>query len=89
MLNKQFDRQKESPRLAESNDMAGEIAYRIQADAKHFDGVLPEKYAIAWRGYLAALLEWNLISNLQYEALLDHIPPIEDDPAVAILRGRD
>lgn len=75
--------------MAESKDIGEEIAYRIQADAIHFGGVLTEKYAIAWRGYLAAMLEWNLISNLQYESLLAHIPPIEDDPAVAILRGRD
>ena len=75
--------------MAESKNIAEEVAYRIQADATHFGGILPEKYAIAWRGYLAALLEWNLISSLQYECLLTHTPPIEDDPTVAILRGRD
>ncbi len=75
--------------MAEFTDRAEEIAYRIQADAEHFGGVLPERYAIAWRGYLAALLEWNLVSVLQYDSLLVHIPPVQDDPAVAILRGRD
>ena len=75
--------------MPESNAIAAEISYRIQADAIHFGGALPEKYAIAWRGYLAALLEWNLISSLQYETLLAHIPPVEDDPAIGILRGRD
>lgn len=75
--------------MAESKNIAEELAHRIQADANHFGGLLSEKYAIAWRGYLAALLEWNQISTLQYECLLTRIPSLEEDPAVAILRGRD
>jgi hypothetical protein len=45
--------------------------------------------AIAWRGYLAAALEWNVISVEQYDSLLARVPPVDDDPAIAILRGRD
>lgn len=50
---------------------------------------MPQGTAIAWRGYLAAMLEWNLISVAQYDELLLGIPPVLNDPAVAILRGRD
>jgi hypothetical protein len=74
--------------MTESRDVSSELSYRIQADIDHFGGVLPEKTGISWRGYLAAMLEWNLISVAQYDALLARIPPVNDDPAVAILRGR-
>jgi hypothetical protein len=62
---------------------------RIQADIDHFGGVLPERTAISWRGYLAAMLEWNLIPVAQYDALLARIPSVDDDPAIAILMGRE
>ena len=72
-----------------SQDIAAELMDRINADVKHFEGVLPERTAIAWRGYLAAALEWDLIAVEQYDSLLAQIPPVNDDPAIAILRGRD
>jgi hypothetical protein len=50
---------------------------------------MPEKVAICWRGYLAATLEWNVITPEQYDDLVGRIPPVHDDPALAILRGRD
>jgi hypothetical protein len=71
------------------NDLSQELSDRIQADIDHFAGGLPERNAIAWRGYLAAMLEWNQISTADYEGLLSRLPPVEDDPSVAILRGRD
>lgn len=75
--------------MADFKDIAAEIAYRTQADAGYFGGTLPERNAIGWRSYLAALLEWDLISISQYDSLRERIPPVEDDPAIAILRGRD
>ena len=72
-----------------AKDIAAELAYRINADAEHFGGTLPESTAIAWRGYLAAALEWNVITVEQYNSLLTHVPSVSDDPAIAILRGRD
>jgi len=70
-------------------DVSAELLYRIQADIDHHGGTLPEKTAISWRGYLAAMLEWNLVPLDRYEALLARIPQVADDPAVSILRGRD
>ena len=72
-----------------TKDIAAELVHRINADVEHFGGALPERTAIAWRGYLAAALEWNVITVEQYDALLTRVPPVNDDPAIAILRGRD
>lgn len=75
--------------MTDSNRIAAELSSRIQADLDHFSGAMPERTALAWRGYLAAMLEWKLISLLQYDELLTRIPVVMDDPAVTILRGRD
>lgn len=68
--------------------IAAELAARIAADVDHCGGALPHPLACAWRGYLAAMLEWDLIRVADYEALQARLPPLADDPAVAILRGR-
>jgi hypothetical protein len=75
--------------MTQPNDVAAEIANRIQADNQHFGGTMPEATAISWRGYLAALLEWNLIPVAAYDDLLTRVPPVKDDPAIAILTGRE
>lgn len=74
--------------MTQSNDMAAELARRIQADNEHFGGTMPEATAISWRGYLAAMLEWNLIPVAAYDELLTRVPAVNDDPAIAILTGR-
>jgi len=70
-------------------DVSKELADRIQADIDYFGGELPEKTAISWRGYLAAMLEWQLLSVFEYRQLLEGIPSVEDDPAIDILKGRE
>ena len=75
--------------MTQPNDIAAELAHRIQADNQHFGGTMPEATAISWRGYLAAMLEWNLIPVAVYDELRAHIPAVKDDPAVAILLGRE
>jgi hypothetical protein len=75
--------------MTEPRDVAAELAHRIHADNEHFGGTMPEMTAISWRGYLAAMLEWNLISVAVYEELLTRIPAVKDDPAIAILTGRE
>ena len=66
-----------------------EISLRIRADLTHFNGVMPERNTIAWRAYLAALLEWDVIGLEHYDGLVALLPTIGDDPAQAILLGRD
>jgi hypothetical protein len=75
--------------MTESRDVVAELSYRIQSDIDHFGGVMPETTAISWRGYLAAMLEWNLIPVAAYDQFLTRIPAVKDDPAIAILMGRE
>jgi hypothetical protein len=72
-----------------AQQIASELEQRIEADIAHFGGVLPVPYAIAWRGYLAGLLEWGVLDVAAYDGVLELLPAVSDDPAVAILRGRD
>ena len=46
-------------------DIVAEMSHRIQVDIDYFGGAMPERTAVAWRGYLAAMLEWNLIPVAQ------------------------
>jgi hypothetical protein len=78
-----------SARASARAHIAAELAARIAADVDHYVGALPHPLALAWRGYLAAMLEWDLIRVGDHDALLARLPPLADDPAVAILRGRD
>lgn len=66
-----------------------ELRERIQADGAHFGGTLPERHAIAWRAYLAALLEWQVLELPAYDRLVGLLPEVPDDPAVQIMLGRD
>ncbi len=66
-----------------------DLTSKIQADIDRFGGSLPERNAIAWRGYLTALLEWSAMPVPVYRELADLIPKITDDPVTAIMLGRD
>jgi hypothetical protein len=65
-----------------------ELRDRLQADVDHYGGVLPERVAIAWSGYHAALIEWGLISIPDHDRLAELLPPIDDNPVYDILVGR-
>jgi hypothetical protein len=75
--------------MVPGRDIVAEMSHRIQVEIDYSGGTMPERTALAWRGYLAAMLEWNLIPVAQYDQLLAKIPEVRDDPAVGILRGRD
>jgi hypothetical protein len=66
-----------------------ELTQRIRRDIAFFGGAMPERTALAWNGYIAALIEWGLISVAEHKSLRDMLPRIEDDPAVTILLGRE
>jgi hypothetical protein len=66
-----------------------ELKSRLQSEVAYFYGVIPERVAIAWHGYLAALLDWNLISPGQHGELTGLLPDIPDNPVMAIFLGRD
>jgi hypothetical protein len=65
-----------------------ELSRRIQDDISHFGGTLPESYALVWDGYLAALIEWGLLSPNEHKILSDLLPKVDDNPVMSILLGR-
>jgi hypothetical protein len=73
----------------DKKDIEEELNHRIGVDVRHYKGTLPERVAIAWRGYLAALLEWGVISIQAHDRLVKLLPDIENDPVVDILLGRE
>jgi hypothetical protein len=66
-----------------------ELTNRICRDIKHYGGTLPERVAIAWAGYLSALLEWGLLSPPEHRRLRSLLPEIENSPVYDIMVGRD
>lgn len=43
----------------------------------------------AWYGYLAALLEWSLISVGDHAEVVAELPSLDPNPTVDILLGRE
>lgn len=50
-------------------------------------GTLPREATVAWEGYLAELIEWDLLSVAEHERLCRLLPRIEDSPVTRILLG--
>lgn len=46
-----------------------------------------DRHACCWQGYLAALLEWDLISPNQHKVLSEQIPVDAPDPSMNIFLG--
>lgn len=71
-------------------EIANELESRISADIKHFSGDLPEKYAIAWQGYIAGLYEWKILELGYYRRLSKILPSVGEPNVIAeIFEGRD
>ncbi len=68
--------------------IAEELRFRLSAELNYHQGLPPERTVLAWRGYLAAMLEWQLLPQESYDQLARQLPDIEDDPVIAILLGR-
>jgi hypothetical protein len=66
-----------------------EIRQRIERDRRSCGGHLPEIHVIAWRAYLSGLLEWGVLPIQDFDRLTASLPAVDDDPAVAILIGRE
>jgi hypothetical protein len=59
----------------ESRQRAEELRGRILDSVRCYGEPLPREMVMAWHGYLAAALEWGLISVAQHEALGGMLPP--------------
>jgi hypothetical protein len=66
-----------------------ELESRIKAAVAHFGGALPKDDALAWDGYLAALLEWGLISVSDHETLSNMLPNDTPRAVLGIMLGYD
>jgi hypothetical protein len=66
-----------------------ELNDRIECELRHHRGTLPPVTNAAWRGYLAACIEWGLIGPNTHARLLGILPPLDPDPALDILLGRE
>ena len=66
-----------------------ELIDRIECELRHHGGTLPPVTNAAWRGYLAACIEWGLIAPSVFSRLLDRLPPLAQDPTTDILLGRE
>lgn len=80
-------------RLSDSDGVARprvrELIDHIHADARANGGMLPREAAIAWEGYLAGLVEWDVLSVSEHAALCGLLPVVDDSPVRHILPRRD
>ena len=66
------------------------IKARINADIKHFKGNLPERYVLAWQGYVAGAYEWGGLDPSDYSNLVDLLPVVNNpNPILEIFEGRE
>lgn len=73
----------------DSKAITEQLRIRLNNDRAYFKGQIPERYAIAWHGYLLAVVEWGVIDQGQCDELLRLLPKVEDDPSIAIALGRE
>lgn len=67
-----------------------ELANRIKAHlASSDDNAAKREISIAWDGYIAALLEWDMISIQDHQELYSLLPKVEKSPVGEILTGVD
>jgi hypothetical protein len=64
-----------------------ELRSRIQASKRYYGGTLPSDAALAWGGYLAALIEWGMLSVSDHATLNDMLPKVEGDAVLQVLGG--
>jgi hypothetical protein len=64
-----------------------ELHKRIWENLMHYSGPTLMRAALVWDGYLAALIEWGLISPHEHKQLLRLLPTIEDSPVIRIMLG--
>lgn len=73
--------------MSSQRDIYGELKYRIENEIKHRGATLDDIVNAAWRGYLAAALEWGTITVAEHDKLNDLLPPLENDPSIQIFSG--
>lgn len=70
------------PTVAEMRD-------RFAQCARCYGGTIPRDAGLVWDGYIAALLEWGLISPADHGELSDLLPKVRDNPVLGVFLGWD
>jgi hypothetical protein len=71
----------------DNESRAEEMKGRFERSIAAHGGVLPDPLAAAWDGYLAALMEWGMLSPGGHERLLELLPRVPGNPVLEILSG--
>jgi len=64
-----------------------ELQSRIRAVADFHNGTLPSNHSLAWEGYIAALLEWGLITPSDHDKLHEMLSVAPAEPVLSIFLG--
>ena len=64
-----------------------ETEKRIRDHLAKYGNSIPIEVVTCWDGYIAALLEWNLITVSEHEKLSKILPTVENNPVVNIMLG--
>lgn len=63
-----------------TEQLVDETTDRIQREIDHYGGTLPDVTSAVWHGYIAALLEWRLISVEGHAGLVKLLNPVDNQP---------
>ena len=69
------------------HERAAELRGRILDSARAYGEPLPREMALAWHGYLAAALEWDLVSVAQHGELSGMLPEPPGDFVTHVFLG--
>jgi hypothetical protein len=58
----------------DNRDRTDELRERILDSVRAYGRPLPREMALAWHGYLAAVLEWGIVSPSQHQELTGMLP---------------
>jgi hypothetical protein len=76
--------------MRSAEEVASELSYRIEIEIQAFGGEIPERYSLAWHGYLCGIFEWGIIDLQGYQQLIKLLPSVKSpNPIETIFSGRD
>jgi hypothetical protein len=75
--------------MMETQDRAAELRGRIGDSVRVYGEPLPREMAVAWHGYLAAALEWGLLSAAQHGELSGLLPAPPGDFIAHVFLGAE
>ena len=80
--------QEQSAQVKVTRPTLSHLQQRVHQSLVEHNGTLPKESALIWFGYLASLLELELLSAEDFITLLKLLPDYPDDPVVQRILGR-